>query len=75
MFSICKRFLLGRVVFIVYPSFSAVFFDVCEFVHCEGVLLVEGLPVELFRGGDGLFWGLILDKSETGPELEKLRLG
>jgi hypothetical protein len=65
MFSFCKRLDLRRVVFLVYPSFSTVFFNICELVDGEGVFLVEWLSVELFRGGNRLFGGLVLDKGET----------
>ena len=75
MFSVCNRFVLGWVVLIVYPSFSAEFFNVCKFVDGKGVSFVERGAVEGFCCGDGLLGCLILNEGETVVRLETLWLG
>ena len=71
VFSVCEGLDLGRVIVIVYSSFSAIFLNICEFVDCDGVFLIEGRSVQLFRGCDGLFGGGILDEGESTRESEK----
>lgn len=54
MFTLLEWFDLRRNKFFVYPALSSVLFDVREFVHRNGVFLVQRCSVKLLGGGDCL---------------------
>lgn len=52
----------GRDVLVLDAALAAKVLDVGELVDADGVFAVEGDAVEGFAGGEGLFWGFVLDE-------------
>lgn len=52
-------------VLFIDTSLTAIAVDIHQFVHGQGVLLIQGGTVQVLDCGDGLFGGLILDEGKS----------
>lgn len=60
-----ELFNIWWLVFIIYPSFPAITFNICKLINGEGVLFVNKGAMKLLGSCNSLLWCLIFDKGVT----------